>query len=245
MTNDRAALEVGARIRHLARTRDRAVLSTLQRDADGWPHGSLVLTACDHGAAILMFISDLADHTRNIKLDPRVSFLFDGTGGFDDPLMGPRATLIGRAERTENKNARARFLARHPSAEIYAGFADFNLYRVVVERAHMVAGFGQIHWVDGTEVSTVSHVSLEEAEMEIVAHMNDDHTDALGLYARDLLGLEGVGWRMTGCDPDGFDLRLGGETARLDFKTPVADAAGARRELVRLVKLARGEPSES
>jgi putative heme iron utilization protein len=243
--NDRPSLEVGARIRHLARTRDRAVLSTLQRDADGWPYGSLILTACDHGAAVLMFISDLADHTRNIKLDPRVSFLFDGTGGFDDPLTGPRVTLMGRAERTENKNARARFLARHPAAVIYADFADFNLYRVVVERAHVVAGFGQIHWVDGTEVSTVSHVPLEEAEAEIVAHMNDDHIDALRSYARDLLGLEGEGWRMTGCDPDGLDLRLGGETARLDFKTPVADAAGARRELIRLAKLARGEPSES
>ena len=41
-----------------------------------------------------------------------------------------------------------RFLARHPDAGMYAGFKDFAFYRVAVERAHLVAGFGKI---DGRE----------------------------------------------------------------------------------------------
>jgi len=44
---------------------------------------------------------------------------------------------------------------------------------------------------------------------------------------------------MTGIDPDGFDLRRGGRTARLEFDKPVPDRMGVREELVRLAGLDR------
>ncbi len=88
---------------------------------------------------------------------------------------------------------------------------------------------------DGTDATA----ALAEAEADIVAHMNDDHGEAVGLYARVLSGMPGSGWVMTGVDPEGLDLRLGGRTARLDFDHPVADAEGARAELVRLAGEAR------
>ena len=31
---------------------------------------------------------------------------------------------------------------------MYAGFNDFHLYRVAIERAHLVGGFGKIRWID-------------------------------------------------------------------------------------------------
>jgi putative heme iron utilization protein len=80
---------------------------------------------------------------------------------------------------------------------------------------------------------------LEAAEADIVDHMNADHADAVQLYASKLLGFPGEGWRMTGCDAEGCDLRLGGKTARLDYDKSVSDAKSARVELVRLAKRAR------
>jgi heme iron utilization protein len=71
--------------------------------------------------------------------------------------------------------------------------------------------------------------------------MNDDHADAIQLYAEVLLGRGGHGWRMTGLDPDGCDLRRGSEWARLGFDLTVHDAEAARAELVRLVKHARAQ----
>ena len=66
---------------------------------------------------------------------------------------------------------------------------------------------------------------LAAAEPDIVTHMNADHADAVRLYASNLLGRAGEGWRMTGIDPEGLDLRrqseTDGETARLDFPEPV------------------------
>lgn len=222
--------------RRLVRSADRAALATL---LEGAPYASLVLTACDQGGAPLLLISRLAQHTMNLARDPRVSLLFDATQGLDDPLTGARVSLQGHAERVGDDALLARYVARHPSAEAYAGFADFGLFRVAPERAHLVAGFGRIHWIEDFLVPRAPE--LETAEPEILAHMNRDHADAVQLYARQLCGKEGAGWRLTGIDPEGVDLRRGGTVARLDFASRVENAATARTELVRLVKVARGE----
>ena len=81
---------------------------------------------------------------------------------------------------------------------------------------------------------------LVAAEAEIVSHMNADHGDAVQLYATRLLARSGKGWLLTGVDPEGADLRRGGEVARLAFDQRATTAEQARVELVRLVKRARG-----
>jgi putative heme iron utilization protein len=237
-----AADTPGTLVRALLRATDRATLATfLARDATGWPYASLVLLAVDHDASPLLLISDLADHARNLAADARVSLLLDGTSEYPNPLAGPRATVLGRAERRDEARLLSRFLARHPDARQYASFADFRLYRVAIDRAHLVAGFGRIHWIDGAGVrfDTAQARVLTAAEADIVAHMNGDHADAIALIARHILCMDGDAWHMTGLDPEGCDLRMGGKTARVAFDLPVLDPDGARMELIRLTKEAR------
>ena len=229
----------GISVRRLLRSADRAALGTL--DAEGAPYVSLVMLAVDHDAAPLLLLSDLADHTKNFARDSRVSLLLDGTHGMASPLAGARATLMGRIERATAPHQLQRYIARHEDAAGYAGFADFNLYRVTVERAHLVQGFGKIHWIEGASVrwACAPDLPLAGAEAEVVAHMNADHRDAVQLYATRLLGQPAADWRLTGVDPEGADLEAGRLRARLWFDKAVTDAEGARVELVRLVKRAR------
>jgi heme iron utilization protein len=229
----------GISVRRLLRTADRAALGTL--DGAGAPYVSLVMLAVDHDAAPLLLLSDLADHTRNFARDPRVSLLLDGTHGMASPLAGARATLMGRIERVTTAHQLTRYIARHQDASGFAGFADFNLYRVAVERAHLVQGFGKIHWIEAADVlwPGAAERPLAEAEADVVAHMNEDHRDAVQLYATRLLGQPEADWRLTGIDPEGADLQAGKARARLWFEKSVDDAEGARVELVRLVKRAR------
>lgn len=231
----------GAVVRALVRAADRAALSTALADTGGWPYGSLVLAACDLDGSPLLLMSDLAEHARNVAADARLSLLYDGTAGLDDPLMGARATLVGRAEKTTDPRHRARYLARHPSAQGYIAFTDFQLYRVTVERAHLVAGFGRIEWLEAVDIldRVADAGPLFEHEAGIVQYMNDGHPDAIGRYARILLGLGGGDWRMTGIDPEGCDLRAGGTVARLPFGGRVTGPEDARVELVRLAQFAR------
>jgi heme oxygenase (biliverdin-IX-beta and delta-forming) len=198
------------RARAVMRATDRAALATAQA---GWPFASLVLTALDHDASPLLLISDLSEHAKNIKTDPRVSLLFDGTQGLDDPLTGPRVTVLGEARAVEDPRLKARFLARHPSAELYGGFADFHLHRISVTRAHLVAGFGRIHWMEARELVVTPDGSFAEMEAATLAAINAD--PKMVNAAVEALGLAGDGWRVTGIDPEGLDLRRAGSIARL------------------------------
>lgn len=229
--------------RALMRGLDRAALSVALPGADAapWPYGSLVLVAVDHDLSPILLVSTLAEHTKAMSADPRVALLFDGTSGLAQPLAGPRLSALGRAERSADPRLRARFLARHPDAETYARFGDFAIWRVAIERAHLVGGFGRIRWIDGAllGVDAGPSAALIGREADIVGHINADHADAIELCAARLLGRQGGGWRMTGIDRDGADLRRGGEVARLEFETPVFDADQARAALVAAVRRAR------
>ena len=244
MEPPKASARPGAIVRDLLRRAETAALATtLQRGGAQAPYASLVLVASDHAGVPVLLLSDLADHSKNIAADPRVSLLVDGHGPEQEPLTGARASIQGRAAVIRDPALLDRFVARHPSAATYAGFGDFRLYRIEPEAAHLVAGFGQIHWLSAEELAPAAEAvgaeALAAAEGGIVAHMNEDHADALGLIAERILGLEGEGWCLAGVDPEGFDLRRGRSLARGVFQKPVRDAESCRVELVRLTKAAR------
>jgi heme iron utilization protein len=249
------SVDHGRLCRHLMRRQAHAALATsLPGEPPGGPsvrpYVSLVAVACDIDASPLLLLSDLAQHSRNIAADPRVSLLFDGdVRSAADPLAEPRLSLLGEAVRSDDKQLLARFVARHPGAAAYAGFGDFHLYRVTIGRGHLVAGFGRISWIEPDELRFADDTwGLAEAEAAIIAHMNNDHADAVALYATRLLHRAGTGWRMTGIDPEGIDLRGDIDTARLDFAdhalSPVRDAGSARQALIALVATARAAPGE-
>jgi heme iron utilization protein len=230
--------------RRLMRGAERATLATLYRaGSNEWPYASLVLVAADCDGSPLLLISDLAEHTKNLKRNKRASLMFDATAGLADPLTGARVTVLGELAITDDDRPWERYVARHPSAAAYEGFHDFHCYRMSVTRAHLVAGFGRIHWVEANELLSPADAAaaLEEAEPGILGHMNEDHAATVDLYAHRLLGQSGPGWKITGVDPDGADLRREAAAARLDFAAPVADAEAVRQEFTRLAAAARAK----
>jgi len=225
--------------RQLVRGQQTAALSSVA--ADGQPHGSLVLAGCDLMARPVLLISKLAIHTRNVLADPRVALLFENCRGLESPLTGARLSLAGKLQVTTDALLQARFLRRHPDAEMYADFEDFDFYRLDVASAHLVAGFGRIETLEADGYLYAADCSEELAahEQDVLDHMNADHTDAIDIYARKLAQAGGSGWTMTGIDAEGFDLRLRGEICRIDFDTPVETTGDVRQKLVAMVEKAR------
>ncbi|MEI2385435.1 DUF2470 domain-containing protein [Breoghania sp. JC706] len=237
-----------AAARKILRNAATGALATLEPEG-GAPHASLVTVATDFDGAPVLLLSDLAVHTRNLQADPRASLLLEERNAFE-PLQGARLSLGGTIERVRDDVAiRRRFLARHRDAQGYAGFRDFGFYRMEIGRGHLVAGFGRIEDLSRSDLlaDTSAAGALADAEERIVSHMNEDHRDALALYATRLAGVETGAdedeWTMTGCDPDGIDLRSadGRHTVRIAFDAPVTDAAGMRARLVALAGEARGQ----
>ena len=225
--------------RLLIRRARAALLSTTHKSRGGWPYGSLVTVAFDCDMSPLMLFSTLSDHTRNLDTDPRGALLFEETSRLKNPQTGPRVTVLGKIRKTNDGRHRRRFLGLHPEAALYAGFGDFNYFRMKVDKVHFVGGFAQAVWLKPKDILAEPKAAkaLARAEAGVLEHMNRDHAAAVDHYANGLLGRRGKGWRMTGIDPDGADLRRGGRTARLAFESPIQDRKGVREELVRLARL--------
>lgn len=94
-----------------------------------------------------IILSTLAEHTQNALGDPRASLLFNRTEGLPRPLTGPRVTLQGSLVATTGQLTRDRYLAKHPEAFECVRFSDFAFFVLVPVSAHLVAGFGAIHWL--------------------------------------------------------------------------------------------------
>jgi putative heme iron utilization protein len=214
-------------------------LATLM-PASGAPYCSLVNVATAADGAPLLLISRLAVHTKNILADPRVSLMIDERKE-GDPLQGARVMLMGTAAVTDDPQARRRYLARQPEAEMFADFADFAFYRIALEGAHLVAGFGRIVDLGPRDVLTETGDAgeLVAAEPEVLAHMNDDHADACRLYATRLLGAPAGDWRCVGCDPEGLELQLGRTALRLPFPQRVRSPGVLRQVLKQMAEQAR------
>ncbi len=229
--------------RHVLRLALTGSLATL--DERGHPFASLVTVATTLSGEPIMLLSQLAVHTQNLSRDPRASLLLVAPGGEGgDPLAGARLTVSGTVTVVPGGAPHARrFLARHPEAQGYAGFRDFAFYEMAVDSAHLVAGFGRIVGIPGEDLllDVPTDHPLAEGEAGAVEHMNEDHSDAVALYATKLLGLPQGSWRLTGIDPLGIDMLDGSSAARLDFPAPISGPGELRRTLVDLANEARGK----
>lgn len=235
-----------AEAKRLLRATRAGALATLT--PEGFPFASLVNVATALDGAPILLMSSLSGHTRHLRADPRVSLLL-AQGGKGDPLAHPRLTLVGQADCVDEPAARealkARFLARHPKSALYADFGDFAFWRLEPASGHLNGGFARAARYDGPEMLTALPDPSGFAELEAgaLAHLNGDHADALALYATALLGEKAGRWRASGLDPEGLDLALGDQTARLVFPAPVADGDQLRKLLAQMAAQARALPA--
>lgn len=220
-----------------------AALATL--GPDGHPSASLVGLATDIDGTPIILISGLAAHTANIASDPRASLLIS-PGGKGDPLAHARITLKVRArkivrESEDGARIRRRYLARQPKSALYADFPDFSFFALDIEGASLNGGFARAFAPTPADLmSDPAHAAaLAEVEAGAVAHMNEDHAEAISLYATGLLGAKPGDWRAIGLDPDGLDMALGSAALRLPFPASVDGPGCLRRVLAELATKAR------
>lgn len=222
--------------RRLVRTHTNGLLSTLSVDMPGWPFGSVAPYVLDYGAQPILLLSDLAQHSHNVRKDNRASLLA-WEHEKDDIQQAGRVTLLGRAaEIPIDEPLRERYLRYLPQAREYFAVHDFRFYRLSVERVRFIGGFGDIHWIRGEDyiLDTDSYaVSLAAAETGAVSHMNADHREALIRYCH-AHGIDDPEPRLMGIDPEGFDIMTRTGRVRVEFPSLVRDPSELRAAFVAL-----------
>jgi putative heme iron utilization protein len=226
-----------------------ATLATVAVEPAGYPFGSLVGHAVDDAGRPLLCLSDLAEHTTNLKADPKASLMVSAvTETGSDPLAGARATLIGDLREVpggDREEAHRRYREVHPEA-FYSTFSDFRIYRLEVAAVRYVGGFGRMSWVSAAEYADADPDPLVPHADRIIDHMNDDHADALVLFGQVLAGRPDTGWaRMVRVDRYGFDVLTAATedadktSVRLVFDPPCDTPEAVRKAMVALVGKAR------
>jgi putative heme iron utilization protein len=221
--------------RRLLNHQSAGVLSTHSVDVEGYPFGSITPYVVGYDGEPVMLISDIAQHTRNIKRNNKVSLtVFDRYE--HDPQAASRLTWIGDAEliNPHDDGARGRYLRYFPSAQSYFETHDFSFYRIHLRRARFIGGFGEIYWVEPREM--LAENPFRQTESGIIEHMNQDHRQALFHYSKTLLGVDGEDVTMTGIDGEGFDMLAGKQKLRIDFRSAISTTEEARAALVELAR---------
>lgn len=242
--------------RWLATTRNGA-LATLSADAaiEGYPFGSVVpFTTTAEGAPVVL-LAEIAAHTKNLKRDPRASLLVQEPRVDGDPQAGWRVTVVGTMKRLVEEGAKdrrpedeawsaraldelhARYRAFVPAADDYRATHGFSYWRLDAAKVRFIGGFGKICWLDAAALRVDPR--LEGAEGAI-AHMNEDHEDAMKDLARGFYGTTPSTAKMTLLQRQGFLVETTGPDRLLwfAFDAPIEPPA-IRKAVVALVAEAR------
>ncbi|MGH3611787.1 MAG: HugZ family protein [Pseudonocardia sp.] len=234
--------------RTLVAADDSGSLSTMSVEQAGFPFGSVASYAADGAGRPLLWLSDLAEHSRNLAADPRASLLVVEAGS-GDPLALGRVTLLGEATvlaGTERAAALGDYRAAHPGSYT-EDFHGFRMYRLDVVAVRYVGGFARMSWVEADDYAVAEADPVYPQAAGVIEHMNDDHADALVAYARVLGGHpDTVSARMTGVDRYGFGVLARGPDGtradvRIGFDQAVTTPDEVRAAMIELLRRARAE----
>lgn len=214
------------------------VLSTISVEVEGYPFGSVTPYCLDRSGRPLILIASIAQHTKNIRANPKVSLIVLDRSVPDLQAFG-RVTVLADAEAVgrDERDAIERYYAFFPDARDYHLTHDFHFYRLLPVRVRYIGGFGRIYWLEPA-LMLRDNVFAADAEHGILEHMNADHGDAMRKY----LAQAGVVLApdeqpvMVGCDAEGMHIRVGAKVIRIRFPAPVTDSMSLRQTLIAMAR---------
>ena len=226
--------------RKLVRSMHSGVLSTISLSNKGFPFGSVTPYLMTEAGDIVIYASDIAQHSRNMKTDSHVSLCIND-GSQDDSQASARVTVLAHAKPDDVDEAtQAQYFELFPKAKGYVQAHDFRFYLLRVERVRYIGGFGEIYWFSQSDWRENLHI-LGQQSTGIVAHMNEDHQDALNEMLKHFTTLKpsNSGANMISCFADGFHVVLDKQVVFIPFLEPLSGQNDARKAMVDLVKVCR------
>ncbi len=245
------ALAAARASRELLRRMAAGVLASQSVAAPGYPLGSLVPYVMTPEGRCVIYVSAIAQHTRNMQGDARVSLTVVEaalTGVEGDTQAAGRVSVLGDASPLSGAAldaARTRYEAFFPESRGHADVHDFAYWQIEPVRVRYIGGFGAIHWIEG-DAFCLPRAAWQDGEAGIVAHMNDDHGDAMAAIWQRQRGHRpgdaspGDTPCMLAGDPEGFHMRWGRQVAYVPYRMRCETSQDVRAEMVRLTREARG-----
>lgn len=163
-------------------------LATHSAALTGYPFATAVPYALDAAHNPVLCISALAEHTKNVLADPRVSLSVVQPGA-EDVQDAARLTLVADAERIEPGEAlRARYLRYLPKTEELLAL-DFIFFRLRPKRIRYIGGVGRMGWLEESDWSALPALP-SEAEQKFLQETSYALTPRINLLGADCFGID-------------------------------------------------------
>lgn len=206
--------------RCLLRAHRYGALSTISKKLEGYPFGSITPYLTDHDGCLVLLISALAEHSKNIRHDPRVSLITHNQGNPDIQMQG-RVTLVGNAHQMDRPPV-ARYLRHFPEAADLLNL-DFSFYRIEPIAIRYIGGVGRVHWLTMEKYLIPGSRSFAQQEAAILTHINTQQQTTLRYLLNQQHGIDASDATAISADCDGIDTRSGDRLWRMNFSAPLTD----------------------
>jgi putative heme iron utilization protein len=217
---------------------DTGVLST-QMDFEGeiYPYGSICPYVMTPSGDIIILISEIARHTKNIHSNQNVSFtVYDQDA--DNKQQAARCSIMAKAkviqEESEGALAKDLYTKFFPESKRYFEAHDFSFYKLSPVRVRYIQGFGKINWIEAKDFGPVLPKWWDNKQ-GIIDHMNDDHKSALKKYQESLIGVEGE-VELFDVSVEGFHLKIDSKLFFIAFSKPCIEEQSVREEFIWLLR---------
>lgn len=178
-----------------------AALATHSTTLDGFPFASAVPFITDEHHRPVFLISGLAEHSRNLRANPRASLMIAKTLGEGEMA---RVSLMGEVHPVEaDPLLVARYLRYHPHAERFLQLGDFRFHRFEPVKVLTVGGFAQASWLEGSRLLEAPVIALADEAVLLARHAHEADPDC----------------QLRGIDAFGADATLDGQPVRIRFST--------------------------
>lgn len=172
-------------------------LATNSSQLPGYPYATVVPYVLDESHCPVLCISALAEHTKNLLTDPRVSLSVVQPGATDVQATA-RLTWVADAEQYEATPAfLARYFRYEPGSEQLLDL-DFMFFRLNPKRIRFIGGVGRMGWLEEPEWKALTRLPAADEALFV-----DEVSAVLPGRARVL-----------GIDHYGIDYELAGQRQR-------------------------------
>lgn len=130
------------------------MLSTHSSQDTGYPFGSIVKYVIDSEGSIIIYISLIAEHYKNLKISNKASLFIYNPLPDTNPLSQSRATLLldfAPVEKDKIIETRELYVTKFPDDVPEEIESNFQLFIGVVQKIRWIKGFGEMGWISKEE----------------------------------------------------------------------------------------------
>ena len=223
---------------NLYRSTNAAILSTMSKKYEGYPFGSFITYVSDKNRTLLMYTSDIAQHTKNLKTNSKACVTLFKLDTEYDKQNSSRLTLMGDLKDVpvdDLEECQQRFIKFLPESKKYSSMHDFKFYKLEISRIRWIGGFGDIAWLNPKNWQDDLPRWAKNEKM-MIDHMNDDHANVLQSALHAQHGIKDKNVSMIALTIDGYYVKSKENLYFISFDAPVFKPIDYRKVLVKQAK---------